>query len=363
MNKKPIDFTILFTTIVLVAIGVVMVFSASFYYSDQRWGDSLYFFKRQSLWAVIGFVAMFIASKIDYSKLQKFSRIFAIISILLLIAVLFVGEDRNGAIRWLNLGGITLQPSELAKFALIFFIADTIARGKGKVKYFFKGMLPILMVAGLVFGLILLQPNLSTAGSILILTFVMLFVGGANLYYVGGLIGIGAAGAVILVRAEEYRLKRFLAFRNPWADPLDTGWQLIQSLYSLGSGGLFGLGLAKSRQKLLYLPYPETDFIFAIIGEELGFLGATVIILLFLTLIWRGIRVAITAPDLFGSLLASGIISMIAIQTVINIAVVTASMPPTGLPLPFISYGGSSLAIFMASIGVLLNISKHSKAS
>jgi cell division protein FtsW len=362
MNKKPIDFPILLTTVLLVAIGIVMVFSASFYYSDQRWGDSLYFFKRQSLWAVIGFAAMFVASRIDYSKLQKYSRLFLIISILMLVAVLFIGEERNYAKRWLGIGGFTIQPAEIAKFAMIFFIADTVSKGKGKVKYFFKGMLPILATAVVVFGLILLQPNLSTAGSILILTFVMLFVGGANLWHLGSLVATGAAGAVVLVMTAEYRLKRFFAFRNPWADPLGDGWQLIQSLYSLGSGGLFGLGLAKSRQKLLYLPYPETDFIFAIVGEELGFIGATVLILLFLILIWRGLRVALSAPDMFGSLVAAGIISMITIQVMINVAVVTASMPPTGLPLPFISYGGSSLAIFMASIGVLLNISKHCKS-
>jgi cell division protein FtsW len=362
MSKKPIDFPILLTTVILVAFGVVMVFSASFYYSSQRWGDSLYFFKRQCAWAFIGFLAMFAASRIDYSKLQKYSRLFLVISVILLVAVLFIGEERNYAKRWLGVGGFTIQPAEIAKFAMIFFIADTISRGKGRVKYFFKGMLPILIVAGVVFGLIVLQPNLSTAGSILMLTLVMLFVGGANLWHLSALIAAGAAGAVGLVMMAEYRMKRFFAFRDPWADPLGDGWQLIQSLYSLGSGGLFGLGLAKSRQKLLYLPYPETDFIFAIVGEELGFLGATVLILLFLILIWRGIRVALSAPDLFGSLLAAGIISMITIQVMINVAVVTASMPPTGLPLPFISYGGSSLAIFMASIGVLLNISKHCKA-
>lgn len=362
MNKKPIDFPILLTTVILVAIGVVMVFSASFYYSSQRWGDSLYFFKRQCLWAVIGFAAMFVASRIDYSKLQKYSRIFLIISVIMLVAVLIIGEERNGAKRWLGIGSMTIQPAEVAKFAVIFFISDTISRGKGKIKYFFKGMLPILLVSGLVFGLIILQPNLSTAGSILILTLIMLFVGGARLWQLAFLLLSGAAGAAALVMAEEYRMKRLFAFLDPWADPLESGWQLIQSLYSLGSGGLFGLGLAKSRQKLLYLPYPETDFIFAIIGEELGFVGAAVIILLFLVLIWRGIRVAVSAPDLFGTLLATGIISMITIQVVINIAVVTASMPPTGLPLPFISYGGSSLAIFLASIGVLLNISKHCKS-
>ena len=359
MSKKPIDFPILLTTVILVAIGIVMVFSASFYYASQRWGDSLYFFKRQCLWAVIGFAGLFIASRVDYSKLQKYSRIFMLISIVLLIAVLLVGQERNYAKRWLGIGNLTIQPAEIAKFAMVFFIADTVSRNKGKMKYFFKGMFPILAVAGVVFGLILLQPNLSTAGSILLLTFVMLFVGGANLWHIGGLLAAGGVGAVVLTMAEEYRMDRLLAFRDPWEDPLDNGYQLIQSLYSLGSGGLFGLGLAKSRQKLLYLPYPETDFIFAIIGEELGFLGAMILILLFLILIWRGIRVALSAPDLFGSMVAAGIISMITIQVVINIAVVTASMPPTGLPLPFISYGGSSLAIFMTSIGVLLNISKH----
>jgi len=305
MQKKPVDFPILFTTLLLVAIGIVMVFSASFYYSQQRWGDSFYFFKRQLIWAGVGFLGMFVMSRVSYWKLQKFSRLAVIISILLLTAVLFIGEERNNATRWLNIGGFTLQPSEVAKFSLILFIADTISRSKDKIKSFFKGMLPILLVSGIIFALILKQPNMSTAGSIIILAFVMLFLGGARMLYLGGFVGLGAAGAVVLVATSEYRFKRFTAFMNPWADPLETGWQVIQSLYSLGSGGLFGLGLAKSRQKLLYLPYPETDFIFAIVGEELGFIGAVALILLFLTLIWRGIKIAITAPDLFGSLLAS----------------------------------------------------------
>ncbi|HHT64749.1 MAG TPA: stage V sporulation protein E [Clostridiales bacterium] len=363
VTKKPIDFPILLTTVILVAIGIVMVFSASFYYSTERWNDGLYFFKRQCLWAVVGFIGMFIASRIDYSKLQKYSRIIMILSIVLLVLVLLIGETRNFAKRWLGIGAFTIQPAEVAKFAMIFFIADTIARGKGRIRKFFTGMLPILLVAGLVFGLIILQPNLSTAGSIIILTMAMLFVGGANLWHLAGLVAVGAFGAVVLTLTVDYRLSRLTAFLDPWADPMDSGWQLIQSLYSLGSGGIFGLGLAQSRQKYLYLPYPETDFIFAIIGEETGFVGATLLILLFLVLIWRGIRVALTAPDLFGSLLAAGIISMITIQVVINIAVVTASMPPTGLPLPFISYGGSSLAMFMTGIGVLLNISRHCKAA
>ena len=209
----------------------------------------------------------------------------------------------------------------------------------------------------------MLQPNFSTAGSLVILVLVMLFVAGARIWHLGflGICGAGAAGA--LVMAARYRLERWMAFLDPWKDPIETGYQMIQSLYSLGAGGLFGMGLGESRQKYLYIPYPETDFIFAIIGEELGFIGAAVLIFLFVILIWRGLKVAITAPDLFGCLLASGIIGMIAIQTIINVAVVTASMPPTGLPLPFVSFGGSSLAISMASIGVLLNISRYAKTS
>ena len=361
MNKRPIDFPILLTTIILVSFGIIMIFSSSYYYSAQSFDDGLFFFKRQCLWAVVGFAGLFVASRIDYTKLQKFSKLFLLISIVLLILVLLVGEDRNGATRWLGIGNFTIQPAEMAKFAMIFFIADFIARGKGRIKKFITGVLPILMAAGLIFGLILLQPNLSTAGSILLLTMVMLFVGGAKLWQLGGLVGLGAVAAVVLTFSADYRYKRFTAFMDPWENPMKEGWQLIQSLYALGSGGLFGLGLAQSRQKFYYLPYPETDFIFAIIGEELGFLGAVLMMLAFLILIWRGIRIALYAPDLFGSLVASGLTAMITIQVVINIAVVTASMPPTGLPLPFISYGGSSLAMFLTGIGVILNISKHIK--
>ncbi|HPT77714.1 MAG TPA: stage V sporulation protein E [Candidatus Atribacteria bacterium] len=363
MTKKPVDFPILITTVILVAIGIVMVFSASYYRAAELYKDSLYFFKRQLLWAVVGFAGMFLASRIEYRKLKKFSVIFLVISILLLVAVLLVGEVRNNAKRWLSIGGFSLQPSEIAKFALILFTADIASRSKHRFRKFFTGLVPVLGAAALMAGLIMLQPNMSTAMSILMMALILLFVGGANLWHLSLLVGAGGAAGVALMFSAGYRLKRFLGFLDPWADPLETGFQIIQSLYALGSGGLFGLGIAQSRQKLLYLPYPETDFIFAIIGEELGFVGGLIIILLFITLIWRGIRVAITAPDMFGTMLSAGIIIMITVQVVINIAVVTNSMPPTGLPLPFISYGGSSLAMLLTSIGVLLNISKYSKAS
>jgi len=361
--KRPIDYPILLTIIILVAFGTIMVFSASFYYTQMRWGDRYYFFKRQCLWAVVGFVAMAFTANLDYWKLKKFSRLLLALSIVFLVAVLVVGVERNNAKRWLNIGGLSVQPSEFAKFALVLFLASSMSQRKDKMKYFFKGVVPYLLITGLLFGLIMLQPNMSTAGSLVLLVMVMLFVAGARLWHLGLLVAGGAGAAAVLIMAAEYRMERWMAFLDPWKEPLETGYQIIQSLYSLGSGGLFGMGLGESRQKYLYIPYPETDFIFAIIGEELGFVGCLLLILLFVVLIWRGLKIAITAPDLFGCLLASGIIGMIGIQTVINIAVVTASMPPTGLPLPFISFGGSSLAIFMASIGVLLNISKYAKAS
>jgi cell division protein FtsW len=365
MTKKPVDYPILFITILLVTVGVVMVFSASFYSAkqDPKIGDSYFFFKRQCLWAVIGFIAMAFMANLDYWKLEKFAKPFLIVSLGLLVAVLLVGVERNGAKRWLEVAGLSVQPSEIAKFSMIVFLASSLTKRREKLKKFFSGVLPYLLLLGVFFALIILQPNLSTAGSLAILTFIMLFVAGVSLWFFGLLIIGGGAVAAALIVTSDYRFGRYTAFLDPWSDPLDSGYQVIQSLYSLGSGGLFGMGLGQSRQKFLYIPYPETDFIFSIIGEELGFIGAVIIIFLFMTLIWRGLKVAITAPDLFGSLLAAGIISMIAIQTVINIAVVTASMPATGLPLPFISFGGSSLAFFLASVGVLLNISRYAKSS
>ncbi len=360
-NKKPIDYPILLTIIILVAFGTIMVFSASFYYAQLRWGDKYYFFRRQCVWAVVGFIAMAFTANFSYWKLQKFSRLLMIITIVLLIAVLVVGVERNNAKRWLSIGGLSVQPAEIAKFSLILYLAHSMSLRRDKIKYFFKGVVPYLLITGILFGLIMLQPNFSTAGSLVLLSIVMLFVAGARLWHLGFLAVCGASAAAALVMAAQYRLERWMAFLDPWKDPIETGYQMIQSLYSLGAGGLFGMGLGESRQKYLYIPYPETDFIYAIIGEELGFIGSAILILLFVILIWRGLKIAITAPDLFGCLLATGIIGMIAIQTTINIAVVTASMPPTGLPLPFVSFGGSSLAISMASIGVLLNISRYAK--
>ncbi len=364
MKKKPMDYPIFITTIILVCFGIVMVFSSSFYMAqhNEKIKDSYYFLKTQSRWAVIGLIAMLIMSNFSYWKLKKYANLMLIISIGLLVGVLFFGVNINNARRWFNIAGISIQPSEIAKFGLIVYLSASISRNKDRIKRPIKGFGYYLAITGLIFGLIFMQPNLSTAGSIVILSLVILFVGGAKLLHFGVLGAAGVALIMVLLQKvdpSDYRMRRYLTFLDPWADPLDEGFQVIQSLYSLGSGGLFGMGLGQSRQKYLFLPYAETDFIFAIIGEELGFVGASLIIVLYLILIWRGIKIALTAPDLFGCLLASGITAVIGIQTVINIAVVTSSMPATGLPLPFISAGGSSLAFFMASIGVLLNISKY----
>ncbi|MGI6705318.1 MAG: stage V sporulation protein E [Clostridia bacterium] len=365
MIKKPCDYPILFTTILLVAIGIIMVFSASFYYAQQPpYNDSYYFFKKQVLGAVIGFIGMIFFTHFPYWKLEKYAKWLVFASLVMLVAVLIpgVGQTLNGASRWINIGGFSIQPAEIAKFALIVFMASSMTKRRNVMKSLIKGVVPYLLIMMVYFGLIIAQPNLSTAGCIAILAMIMIYVGGAKLWHLGILVGGGAAAAWALILSEGYRFKRLMAFQNPWAAPRDEGYQLIQSLYALGSGGLFGMGLGNSRQKFLFLPYRESDFIFAIIGEELGFIGACTIMVLFLVLIWRGLRVAITSPDLFGSLLATGIVSIIGIQVIINIAVVTGSMPPTGLPLPFISAGSSSLIIFMASIGVLLNISKYTKS-
>ncbi|NLJ41261.1 MAG: putative lipid II flippase FtsW [Clostridiales bacterium] len=364
MKKKPMDYPIFITTIILVCFGIVMVFSSSFYMAQHREEiqDSYYFLKTQSQWAVIGLVVMIIMSNFGYWRLKKYGGALLVLGIGLLVGVLFFGVNLNNVRRWYNVFGVSVQPSEIAKFTLIIYLAASISKNKDRIKRPIAGLGYYLLIVGIMAGLIFIQPNLSTAISFVILALIILYIGGAKMLHFGVLAAGGITGVMVLLKKvdpTDYRMRRYLTFLDPWVDPAGDGFQVIQSLYSLGSGGLFGMGLGQSRQKFLFLPYAETDFIFAIIGEELGFIGASLVIVLFLILIWRGIKIAITAPDLFGCLLAAGITASIGLQTVINIAVVTSSMPATGLPLPFISAGGSSLAFFMAGIGVLLNISKY----
>lgn len=356
-----IDYGIFYTVALLLTIGVVMVYSASSYTAmfTSPNKDSMYFLKKQLISAVIGVFAMAFAMCFDYHKLKKYTLGIMIVSIPLLIAVFFFPAT-NGARRWVYIGSQSFQPSDLAKYITVLFLAMSLeAKGEG-VKKFRSGILPYLVVSGFYAALVLAEKNLSIASVIMIVTFIVLFAAGGQMKHLFGVVApvIGSA-AVAFIIFEPYRLRRLLNFTDPWKDPTGNGYQLIQSFYALGSGGITGLGLGQSRQKTLYMPEPHNDFIFSIIGEELGLIGCIFIITLFVILIWRGISVAMKARDTYGTLLAIGITSVIAVQSIINIAVVTGSMPVTGVPLPFISYGGTALVINMTAIGILLNISRQ----
>lgn len=361
--KNNIDFTLLITTLILLAIGITMVFSASAASSYIKYNDSYKYLKSQGLFAIISILALWFFSRLDYRVLGRYAVLFVVISIILLIIIFIpgVGYGAKGATRWLMIGPWTMQPAEFAKTALIIFMASFLSKKNSRVKNFTKGIIPYFLLMVVYFVLIMLQPNMSMAGSIVIITFLMLFIAGARIWHLSLCVAPVIPAAIYLIKNEGYRLNRWLSYRDPWADPLNTGYQAIQSLLALGSGGIFGLGLGNSRQKFFYIPEAQNDFIFSIIGEELGFIGAATVVLLFLFLIWRGIRISLYAPDLFGCLLAAGITSMIGIQVAINIAVVTVSMPTTGVNLPLISSGGSSLLFVMANLGILLNISRQLK--
>jgi cell division protein FtsW len=362
MKKKSgtIDFPLFIVILILLCIGINMVFSASMWEDKLYYRDSFYHLKKQIGWAGIGLILMFIASKFNYKKLRSKKLLTAgmFLCLGLLVAVLFT-HPVNGARRWIGIGGQGIQPSEIAKLYIIIYFSDMITRKGDKIKSFTKGILPVLLISAVFAGLILLEPNMSTAVILVTAAFVLLFVGGADFKQLLILFILGFAGAGALIVIEPYRMKRLLSFTNPWADPLDTGFQAIQSLYALGSGGFFGEGLGQSRQKLYYIPEAQNDFIFSIIGEELGFLGTLFIILLFAFLVWRGLKIALKCKDKFGSLLAAGITALIAIQSSINFLVVSSFMPITGVTLPLISYGGSSLVFTMILLGILLNISKQ----
>jgi len=360
-NKMgSIDFVLFSTIMLLVSIGVVMVYSASSYsaFFNPNIQDSMYYLKKQGLWAIIGTFFMFLAIKIDYHKIRKYTKILMIATIVFLVAV-FAFPEVNGARRWIRLGPASFQPSDMAKYIVVLYMAKSIEIKGEKIKSLIYGVIPYLLVSGFYAGMVLAEKNLSIATVIMIVTLIVLFVAGAKIAHMLGLIGLVGLAGIAGIIFEPYRMARFTSFLNPWADPKGTGYQLIQSLLALGSGGIWGMGLGRSRQKAYYIPEPHNDFIFSIIGEELGLIGCTIIILLFVVFIWRGIVTAIRAKDTYGTLLASGITSVVAIQAIINIAVVTGSMPVTGVPLPFISYGGSSMVFNLVAMGILLNISRQ----
>ena len=358
-KADSVDLPILTVVLVLLGFGLIMLFSASQARAYSAFGDSFWYVKRQFLWALLGGAAMFVFSRIDYKKLGKFAFAVLVVSLVLLVMVIIpgVGTTTNGATRWL----FGFQPSELAKFAIILFFANSISKNQDKIQSFTQGFLPYLCVLGLFLVFLALEPHFSCIILITFTSMLLLFVGGARIKHFVMIAIPGVIGAVAMIIYEPYRLARVVSFLNPFADTQGSGWQIVQSLYSIGSGGLFGVGLGKSAQKLSSLPEPQNDFIFSVISEELGLFGAIVVIALFIFLIVRGIKIAAKAPDMFGSLLVIGIVGIIAFQALINIAVVTSSIPVTGMPLPFFSYGGTALAITMAEIGIVLNVSRHSK--
>lgn len=362
-RRKDPDFTIFLVIIILVGIGLVMVFSASYVMSAEERGDPYFFLRRQAFWALLGLIGLYFFSRFDYRKLKRLSPVLVLISFALLTAIYIpgLGVEVNEATRWIGFGGFTIQPSEFTKLAIIIFTAAFLSSKSIRMENFWSSSFVPLAVMGLSFVFIMGQPDLGSALVIAMGTVLVIFISGIPLKHMAGMGAVLAPAAGYLMISAPYRLQRLTTFMDPWADIRGAGWQIIQSLYALGPGGLFGVGLGRSRQKLYYLPEPHNDFIFAIIGEELGLTGALAVLFLFFILIWRGLRVSLSVPDSFGSLLAAGITFLIGIQVIINIGVVTGTLPVTGLNLPFISAGGSSLFFNLCSIGILLNISRHIK--
>ncbi|MFZ5752977.1 MAG: putative lipid II flippase FtsW [Bacillota bacterium] len=361
-KKGSPDIIIFFTVMLLLALGIIMVFSASYYDTLEK--DPYFYVRKQMTWGIIGVIAMIIMMKIDYFRLKPLINLAFVVTLILLVLVLIphVGVEVKGSRRWINLGFTNLQPSEIMKLCMVMFVAKGLSRIGPRIKNFMLGLGPYLLLIGLVGGLIMLEPDLGTTVAIAGTTVVMLFAAGtrwAHLLFLGF---CGVVGVAALIIQEPYRLNRIIGYLDPWAHASKEGYQTVNSLYALGSGGLFGMGLGNSRQKLDFLPEQHTDFIFAILGEELGFVGAFFVILLFFLLAWRGYRIALTCPDAFGSFLAVGITTMIVSQAFMNMGVVTGLLPVTGISLPFISYGGSSLLFSMVGIGILLNISRYSNS-
>ncbi|MFC4076694.1 putative lipid II flippase FtsW [Salinithrix halophila] len=360
VRGKP-DFWLMLIVFLLTGFGLVMVFSASYYDGLTNHNDSYYYFKRQLMWSLIAFLFFFVVANIPYTLYQKYVGIILLSSlfVLLLVYVPFIGVELNGSNRWVQLGPIGFQPSELAKVGAIIYTASIMTKKQSYLHDFKRGLLPPLVVIGLFCLLIVLEPHFSSTVILLGSCMSIIFIAGARIKHLLLLLSAGLPILVGVMLSASYRIDRLLVVQDPWKDPTDKGFQTIQSLFAIGPGGLSGKGLGNSIQKLAYLPMSQTDFIFAIIAEELGFIGGSMLILLFIALIFRGIRIAVRAPDSFGLFLGLGIITMFSIQALFNLGVVTAILPVTGVPLPFISYGGSSLLICMVSAGILLNISRY----
>lgn len=356
------DIRISLATIIsiLICVGMVMIYSSSGVYALHELGSATYFLHRHLLFLVIGALLAFWAMVIDYRKLRGLAKPMIAFSLVMLVLVLIphIGKASFGARRWFSLGHLNFQPSEFAKLAILVYVADYLARKENKIANFWQGFMPVMVVTGMICVLILKQPDLGTTLLIATISLIMIFVSGARLKHLGVLILLALPLLVYLVVKVPYRFKRIVAFLDPWQDSQGIGFQLTQSQIALGSGGIFGVGLGKSMQKLFYLPAAHTDFILSIIGEELGVIGTLSIVFLFFMFIWQGARIAKRTVEPFGHYLALGIVAMIGLQAVVNIGVSIGAFPTKGLPLPFISYGGSALIFNMVAVGLLLNISR-----
>jgi cell division protein FtsW len=359
-RKLKIDRVLFTATLLLICVSIVMVYSASAVVALERFQQPYLFLTKQALWSVLGLAVLGVAMRVDYRTYRNEAFVWALLALVLtmLVAVLF-SAPVNGTRRWFGVGGLGIQPSELAKIACVLFTALMLERRMHRIDDLSYSLTPIALIVGLVVALILLQPDFGTSISLALVVAVMIFAAGLHYRYFVGLALVALPAIYIVLVSAPYRRRRLLAFWDPWADPLGDGFQIIQSLVAVGTGGVFGRGLMGGVQKLFYLPEPHTDFIYAVIGEELGLAGATAILLCFCVIAWRGLRIAARAEDTFGSFVALGLTTMIAAQAFVNISVVLGLMPTKGIPLPLVSFGGSSLLMNLLGMGVLLNISQH----
>lgn len=360
--KKNLELYLFFTAIILILFGLIMIYSASSIWAMYKFSDSFKYVKQQGLFILVGVILVFVIRKIDYRIYYKNATkiFFSCIVLLILVLIPGIGSVRNGSRSWFGIGSFGIQPSEFAKVGLIILTSKYLSKSNKFVKDIKRGVIPILSVLFLVFGLIMLQPDFGTGMIIVVSILAMLFIAGVNMKFFIGLGLIGVIGIIILIVIAPYRMDRITSFIDPWSDPLGTGFQIIQSLYAIGPGGLLGMGFLKSRQKQFYLPEPQTDFIFSIISEEFGILGVVIISSLFILLLLFGIKIALNTKDNFAKLLSFGLIFQMLIQAVMNLMVVIGLIPVTGVTLPFLSYGGSSLLVSMVAIGIIMNISKNS---
>ncbi len=358
--SDPFDMSFFVLVLIILAIGLIMLFSASYAYAWYDQGDSFYYIKRQSFFAILGFIAMLVISKIDYEKIKKFALPIYGLAAFLLVLVLFVGAGDGVEKRWIYVG-FNLQPSEIAKLAVIIMLALFLSSNHKYLKQPVRGILIPVIIIGIPAGLILLEPHLSGTILVLAVGVAMMIVAGCNMGWIGGLAAVGGVGLAGVAMAVPYMKSRIDVFLNPGSDPQGAGYQILQSLYAIGSGGLTGQGIGQSRQKYLYVSMPQNDFIFSIVAEELGFIGCLIILAVFVLLIYKGFAIAMRCHDRFGSLMVFGITTRLAVQVLLNMAVVTNSIPVTGIALPFFSSGGTALVMQMVEMGIVLAVSRKSR--